>query len=185
MRALFAISLLTLALPVPASSAPAPAASWGKAGVSLTQYRQDAVECGLQGHYTDISKTADAKAFVSASKQLDAVTTGASAPATVESSPTGPGIDNSVDQAMRYANQQAHIVESVHAEQRMRNIKKTLVGRDEQCLIQRGYSKFRLSDDQRRRLSKLKAGSDQRRAYLYGLASDPAVLQSQAVSANP
>lgn len=185
MRRLFAISLLTFGLPVAANSAPAPQESWGKAGVSMTQYRQDALECGLQGHYTDISKTDDAKAFVTASKQLDAVTTGASAPAVTGAGGTGPNSTNSVDQMVEYANQQQHIVDSVHADQRMRNIKQDLVAKDQQCLMQRGYSKFRLTDDQRKRLSKLKAGSDERRAYLYGLASDPAVLQSQAAPANP
>jgi hypothetical protein len=59
------------------------------------------------------------------------------------------------------------------------------VAQDEQCLMQRGYSKFRLTDEQRKRLSKLRAGSDERRAYLYGLASDPAVLQSQKAAAQP
>ena len=185
MRCVLAIPLLILVLPMPASSAPAPQESWGKAGVSLTQYRQDAVECALQGHYLDISQTDDAKAFVKGSRQLDAVTSGASAPSTTGASGTGPAMTDSVDQMVRYANRQQHIVESVRPEQRFHSIKRTLVAKDEQCLMQRGYSKFRLTDDQRRRLSKLKAGSDERRAYLYSLASNPAVLQSQSVSAKP
>ena len=80
MRCLLAIPFLMLALPAPASSAPAPVDSWGKAGISLAQYRQDSVDCGLKGHYLDISKSDDAKAFAAASKQLDTVTTGASPP---------------------------------------------------------------------------------------------------------
>jgi hypothetical protein len=183
MRRLF--PLLTLMLPVSAIAAPAPVQSWGKAGVSLTQYRQDALECGLQGHYTDISKTDDAKAFVTASHQLDAVTTGASAPSTTGASGPGPEMTDSIDQAVRYANQQQHIVDSVHPEQRFHNLKRTLVAKDEQCLIQRGYSRFRLTDEQRHRLRKLKFGSEERRAYLFELARDPAVLQSQGVAANP
>ena len=184
MRRLLMVSLLL----VPASaaiSAPAPQESWGKAGISPAQYRQDALECGLQGHYLDISKTDDARAFVKASRQLDTITTGASAPTTTGASATGPNSTDSVDQAVRYAQQQQHIVDSVHPEQRFRNIKQTLLAKDDQCLMQRGYSKFRLTDDQRRRLSKLKAGSDGRRAYLYSLASNPAVLQSQSVSGKP
>ena len=180
---LFVLSALPLAAPV--NSAPAPDESWGKAGVSLAQSRQDALECGLQGHYTDISKTDDAKAFVNASRQLDTVTNGASAPNTTGASGTGPAQTDSVDQMVQYANQQQHIVDSVHAEQRFHSIKRTLLARDEQCLVQRGYSKFQLTDEQRHRLRKLKSGSDERRAYLYSLASNPVVLQSQRVAARP
>jgi hypothetical protein len=185
MRRLFAIPLLSLVLPASVSSAPAPQESWGKAGVSLAQYRKDAIDCALQGHYTDISKTDDAKAFVKASRQLDATTTGASAPTVTETNATGPDTTNSIDQMVEYANQQQRIVENVRPEERFHSIKKMLLSRTEQCLVGRGYSRFRLSKDQQHRLSKLKFGSDERRAYLYKLANNPAVLQSQGVAANP
>jgi hypothetical protein len=182
MRKLFAVSLLSILAAAPALSAPAPEESWGKAGITLEQYRQDSIECGLKGHYTDISNTDDAKAFVKASSQLDTVTTGASTPMTVESSATGPDTTNSVEQMAQYAARQQHIVDSVRPDERYKSIKRTLVAQDEQCLIGRGYSKFVLTDDQRRALRKLKAGSDQRREYLYGLASNPTVLASQKAS---
>jgi hypothetical protein len=186
MRYLFTASLCALFVAAPAASAPAPKESWGKAGVTLAQYRQDALDCGLNGHYTDISKTDDARAFVNASKQLDAVTNGgASTPMTVESNATGPDTTNSLDQAVEYAAQQQHIVESIRPDERFKSIKKTLVSNDEQCLARRGYSKFALTDEQRRALRKLKAGSDARRLYLYNLASDPDVLQSQKAPAQP
>src|SRR3954451_20842238 len=185
MRCVLAIPLLILVLATPAMSAPAPQESWGKAGVSLTQYRRDALECGLQGHYLDISQTDDAKAFVKGSRQLDVVTSGASAPSTTGASGTGPAMTDSVDQMVRYANQQQHIVDSVQPERRFHSIKRTLIATDEQCLVQRGYSKFRLSDEQRSRLRKLKFGSEERRDYLYRLATDPAVLQNQPVATNP
>jgi hypothetical protein len=47
------------------------------------------------------------------------------------------------------------------------------------CLIQRGYRKFRLTDAQHAHLSALAAGSDVRQKYLYSLGSDPAVLSAQ------
>jgi hypothetical protein len=185
MRRLFVFALWALSVAAPAYAAPAPVESWGKAGVSLAQYREDALQCGLQGHYTDISKTDDAKAFVTASRELDTVTNGASAPNVTGANGSGPQSTDAVDQMVQYANQQQHIVDSVHAEQRFHNIKRTLLARDEQCLNQRGYSKFRLSDEQRHQLRKLKIGSDERRAYLYRLASDPAVLQAQRVVVKP
>ena len=185
MRRLFAIPLVALVLPASVNSAPAPEESWGKAGVSLAQYRQDALECALKGHYLDISKTDDAKAFVKASRQLDAVTTGASAPTTTGASATGPNSTNSIDQMAEYANQQQHIVDSVRPEERFHSIKRMLVDRTGQCLANRGYSKFRLTEEQRHQLRKLKFGSDERRTYLYNLASNPGVLQTQGIAANP
>jgi hypothetical protein len=186
MRGLFMIPLLALMLPDSANSAPAPEESWGKAGVSLAQYRQDALDCALKGHYLDISRSDDARAFVKASSQLDAITTGASAPTVAGASGMGSTTtDSSVDQMVEYANQQQHIVDSVRPEHRFHSIKRMLVDRTAQCLTSRGYSKFRLTDEQRHQLRKLKFGSEQRRVYLYNLGSNPVVLQSQGVAANP
>ncbi len=47
------------------------------------------------------------------------------------------------------------------------------------CLVRLGYRKFHLTDAQRAHLNTLVAGSDARQKYLYGLASDPAVLTAQ------
>ena len=186
MRYVLAVSTIALIAAVPAVAAPAPRESWGKAGVTLAQYRQDALFCGLKGYYTDISQTDDAKAFVTASKQLDTATTGGgSTPMTMDSNATGPDSTNSTDQLAQYAATQQHIVESVRPDERYKSIKKTLVSSDEQCLASRGYSKFVLTDQQRKALTRLKAGSDARRAYLYSLATDPNVLQSQKASAQP
>ncbi len=185
MRRLFAVPVLSALIATSATAATAPKESWGKPGISLAQYRQDALDCGLQGYYTDISKTDDAQAFVKASKQLDAVTTGGMAPMTTGSSGTGPDTTDSIDQAVRYADQQAHIVESVRPEKRFENIKVMLVANTQQCLEKRGYSKFELTEEQQKRLRKLKAGSDERRAYLYSLATDPAVLQNQKAAGQP
>jgi hypothetical protein len=179
MRLLFAVSALSVVAAASASASAAPQDSWGKLGISFAQYRQDALYCGKQGYTRDISKTDDAKAFVSASKQLDAITPGAPTSTVSSSSSTGPATDNSIDQMVEYADQQQHIIDSIHPEQRFRSIKQTLLSTVDQCLTSRGYSRFRLTDGQRKQLSRLKAGSDERKHYLYSLASDPAVLQSQ------
>lgn len=177
--------LASFVIATSAIAAPSPRESWGKAGVSLAQYRQDAIDCGKQGYYTDISKTDDAKAFVNASRQLDTVATSASVPTTSEISSTGPNSTNAIDQMVGYADQQQHIVDSVHVDQRYHHIKQTLEAAVGQCLTARGYLKFRLTDDQRHRLTKLKAGSEERRQYLYSLASNPAVLRSQSEATQP
>jgi len=185
MRRLFVVSLLSAAFAGPGVAAPAPQESWGKAGISLDQYRQDALECGLRGYYTDISKTEDAKEFVRGSRQLDAMTSSTYAPNTTSAGGTGPVGTDTVDQMARYAANQQHVIEGVRPDERFRSIKKTLVLSTEQCLIQRGYSRFELTADQRRQLRHLKAGSDERRVYLYSLASSPTVLQSQRTTAQP
>jgi hypothetical protein len=82
-------------------------------------------------------------------------------------------------------NRQQRIVESVRPEQRFHSIKRMLVDRAAQCLANRGYSKFRLTDEQRHELRKLKFGSEERRLYLYNLGTNPMVLQTQGLPANP
>lgn len=181
MRRLFAASILTL-ISIPALAAPAPQQSWGKAGITLDQYRQDALECGLKGYYTDVSGTTDAKELVRASRQLDNLQS-TFAPGT--STASGNALDGAdlTQQMGQYAASQQHIIEGVRPDQRYRNIKQTLESATAQCLEQRGYSKFTLTEEQRHQLSKLKSGSDQRRAYLYSLATNSAILKSQGAPA--
>jgi len=162
-RAAFILILLAS----PADAAPAPETSWGKAGVSFDQYRQDAVECGRQGYYLDVSQTDAAKTLVSASKQLDTVTQGSFA---------------SMD-PLEYANTQQRIVQGARPQKQFHDVKKLLQSTVDQCLADRGYSKFRLTDDQRHGMKKLKLGSPERHDYLYRLATNPAVLAAQAVTA--
>ena len=182
MRRLFALSLLMFA--TPAIAAPAPQESWGKVGVSFDQYRQDAVECGRQGYYLDISQTADVKELVQASRRLDNLN-GTFSGNTTDSSGTGPASTDTVDQMARFAANQQHIIEGVRPEQRFRNIKRTLQSTTDSCLISRGYSKFALTSEQRHQLKKLKVGSDERHVYLFRLASNPAVLATQKVPPAP
>ena len=179
MRRLLALSLC-LVFATSAAAAPAPNESWGKAGVTFDQYRQDAVECGREGYYLDISETADAKEFVKASRQLDTLN-GMASPTTNNVNPNGQVSPNSVDQAARFAATQQHIIENVRPDQRFRNLQQTLQSTTDNCLIKRGYSRFSLTDDQRRRLRKLKVGSEERHAYLFRLASDPTILTKQAL----
>jgi hypothetical protein len=184
MRRVFALSMFAGLLATPAYAAPTPQESWGKAGISLAQYRQDALECGLKGHYTDVANTEDAKELVRASRRLDNLQN-TFAPNTTGSSGSGPGSTDVTDQMGQYAATQEHIIYSARPELRFRNIKKTLEATTAECLVQRGYSKFTLTDEQRRILRKLKPGSDERRAYLHALASDPLVLRNQRSAAQP
>lgn len=179
MRRVVAMSLCMI-FAVPALAASAPEESWGKAGISFDQYRSDAVECGREGYYLDISETADAKEFVKASRQLDTIN-GLTPTGTTNVGPNGQVTSNEVDQMARFAATQQHVIDNVRPDQRFRSIKQTLQTTTDNCLLKRGYSKFYLTDEQRHRLRKLKAGSDERHNYLYRLASNPAVLDRQKI----
>jgi hypothetical protein len=179
MRRRLAACVLPLLVGSSLAAAPAPEDSWGKAGVSLAQYRQDSIDCAVQGYNLDISNTEDAKEFARASHELDNIPGGlivqniGSTPAT-----------NSVD-VVSWSGIQQHIVDSVRPEERFKHIKQMQLAKTDECLVQRGYSRFRLTEDQQRHLRHLKSGSDERRAYLYSLASDPAVLAAQRLAAQP
>ena len=146
--------------------------SWGKPGISWEQYRADALTCGRQGYYLDISKTEEAKAFVSASKQL-------------ESMPDSSAYQVPPADGIGFAIQQKHVIDSINPEAKMRSLGKTMQGTIEQCLAERGYRKFRLTATQTKRLGKLKLGSEERRHYLFSLASDPQILAAQAETPRP
>jgi hypothetical protein len=139
-------------------------ASWGKPGVSFVQYRTDAIECGVAGHYSDISNTAAAKVFVAGSRRIDNL------------------LDNNTDprSAQDNAIQSARVVEAVRPVERRKEIKVALLSAVEQCLASRGYQRFRLSDEQREKLRKMRKGTDERHLFLYRLARSSSVLSTQA-----
>ena len=153
-----AISALLLIAATSAAAAPAPSESWGKAGVSYDQYRLDAFECSSEGYNFDISQTEAAQAFVTASRRLE--------------TEIGAGVDP-------YSYQT--IVNNARPDMHLRDIKHVQLSVVEQCLVKRGYTKFRLNDQQRDGLKKLKVGSVDRHMYLYKLGADPNLLSAQSV----
>ena len=64
----------------------------------------------------------------------------------------------------------------------MRELQAALVSIAERCLVDRGYSRFRLTAEQQATLGRLKKGSPERHRFLHALASDPDVLASQRLS---
>lgn len=164
--AICAVALASL-LPAPLGAAGTEAASWGKPGVSIEQYRRDAVECGRAGYYLDVSNTEAAGVFKRALRQLE----------TNEADLTlaqGPEIMNIVTNS-------AHIVDGARPTERMKEVGTLMQGAIDDCLRQRGYIRFRLTDAQRKRLSRFHLGSPERHAFLYDLATDPNILTAQAI----
>ena len=155
------VALGIVGLAAPAFAASAPRESWGKAGVSLAQYRADAVMCGRKAYYLDVSKTEAAQALVKASDRI-------------ESLMMGGGSNTNLDPIVM-------AVQGARPEQRFREIAALQQSTVATCLSELGYVRFRLTHDQRERLEKLRAGTPERHAYLHGLASDPKILSTQAI----
>ena len=160
----------------PLIAAPAPVDTWGRANVDLETYRKDSLECGLQGYYADVSQSSQAKAFVGASRQMESVD---------NTNLVAPGA-SAEDAASAFANQAQRyeqIRRGIRPEQKMLELKQGMTALVGECLRKRGYVQFRLTEEQSAGLAKLQKGSDERRAYLHGLAADPAVLKAQALPA--
>ena len=129
--------------------------SWGKNGVSLEDYWTDSAECAHNAAETDLEGTDPARALVIASRMID--------------NQNGYG---DVATALRIAATEIQWKRAA-----------TIMERElESCLMERGYVKFQLTDEQYRKLRQLEVGSLERRRYLHSLASDPDVLAEQALT---
>ncbi len=158
--------MLLLLLPAASFAADRPMLSWGKPGVTLDAYRADAVACGREGYYLDVSNTEAAKVFKQASSQL-------------ENNEASLGMTGDVDRAIQIANDSSRIVERTRPAQRIKEVRALLQDTVSSCLQARGYTQFQLTTAQQRHLRSLKLGSPARHAYLHGLASNPAVIEAQ------
>lgn len=162
-----AVALSAWAFPAAGATAPGHL-SWGKPGVPFERYRSDAVECGVQAHYTDVSGTEAAKVLKQASRQL-------------ENNEAAVSVATSPDMMLQNAAQSARIVEAARPGERIGEVRQVLYANLDDCLLARGYKPFRLTREQERKLHTLRVGSPERHAFLYRLATDPQVLSTQAV----
>jgi hypothetical protein len=161
----FCAAILAFAVASPAIAAEGEHLSWGKAGVSFDQYRADAIECGRAGYYLDIAETEQAQVFKQASSQLETNEAG------VQNLP--PLLQ------MNVVASSARIVEGTRPSVRFRELKSLQNGSVAGCLIERGYTRFKLTEPQQAALKRLRRGSPERHHYLHRIASDPGVLRDQ------
>ena len=131
--------------------------SWGKGGVSLEQYWADSAECAQVAADIDLEGTKPAKALVFWTR----LGNGNMPP------------NNYADISMS-----VRINPEVQWDRAATIMRKALDG----CLVERGYVKFELTDEQYDMLSELQVGSLERRMYLHRLASDPEILAAQGLS---
>ncbi len=137
----------------------APATSWGKVGISMTDFLADAAFCA--------QASADVRAQREVLIQSRQTGGGSATPGSSEAAQA------SNDALLAAANDQRNA--QVHADARARQ------AAHDQCLRDRGYTQFRLTAEQRTHLDAFPADSQERRNYLYQLGRDPSVLQTQAI----
>lgn len=154
---LIVVSLAMLATPAAARK---PIDSWGLAGVDFETYRTDAIECASDAYYADVSQTKQAKAFLRGTRMMEAT----------DGLPL-----NMYELGYRYAQIEHAVPPQLRYEQLRDRMEQVVTD----CLIERGYSQFRLTENQRKQLSKLKKGTADRHRFLHELASDPEVLIQQ------
>ncbi len=126
--------------------------SWKKPANTYEQFVSDSIVCAKHGYFRNVANDEPAKAFVRGWRTAD-------------------------DNLNRPSNGMADTVESysdtirrTQPARRMEQVQALHVGDVEQCLTKKGYSKFYLSKNQAKRLSKLQRGSEARRQYLYKLS---------------
>ena len=157
------VTLLSLAL----ISAPADALnvkkrneSWGKPGVTFSQYRADALECANVTYGAPIVL-----------HQLPPRPTGFLGISVQD----GEMLDLRPGHVKLYT---TTLIEGVKHATWM-DVSEQLQRVLDQCLIEKGYSRFRLTSDQMERLKQFRKMSPERQQYLYQLGSDATVVVPQ------
>ena len=167
--------------------------SWGKPGVSFDTYRAEAVLCGRQGANMDVSNTPEAATLIYASRRIETINeTGVpnSGNNVRDLIPVGGvAMDGTLDQtynpeiarSLEQSNRIGRVVQGARLDVQLKRTGERMQSAIDTCLANHGYRRFRLTDDQRRHLRKLRSGSPERHAYLFSLASDPRVLERQGI----
>ena len=170
---ILAAATALLVTPVPLAAAPSPEYSWGKAGITIEQYRRDAVECGRKGYYRDVSGTDAARIFREASQQFETIADSGSATVSMWDTTSldasgGTSLNARVEQApvqlVERSQRVGQLVAGTRPEKRMAEVRVYLEEAVTTCLTDRGYTRFRLTSEQRAKLSHLHLGSPERHA---------------------
>ena len=157
--------------------------SWAKAGVSMIDYQTDTILCGTLADNVGTGNAANTAGGVSGKN--DAARTGSGGDAAVAAGASG-GQSSSTAQSISGGTYSGvastDYVSRAATQQRTQELqlKQAKVNALHNCLVQRGYTEFDLTPEQRAELAKLPAGSEQRRDYLYKIGSDPHVLKPAA-----
>jgi hypothetical protein len=136
--------------------------SWGRPGVSLASYHDDALECANRAYGVEVEMQPYGPTFAGFGVAL--------MPAAVWTSLT-PG------QVQFWS---SDYIEGYRHAAWMDTVEQLQAVVDS-CLTAKGYQRFRLTSAQMRTLRSLERGSAQREAFLHSLGSDGQVLGAQAI----
>ena len=167
--ALIAIAALS------ACATPAAMTSWGKPGVTMTDYRLDSAQCIIEASGGGPTQGADASKSGDPSQTSNTTESrgGTNGPGGVAS---GGAIVYSGSANPEDANQAA--IQQRTQEMSAKRAQKLGM---ERCLASRGYKQFKLTPEQAAKLASLPEGSAERRAYLHSIGSDPEVIRAQGL----
>lgn len=120
--------------------------------------------CNRLGAYRDITKAEPTKRFLSAWRLQEQN----------QNMPQIPGVS--------IVGEQDRITRTYQPERQMDQIGAFQLSATERCLTERGYTRFRLSNAQTNMLRRYAKGTPARHAYLHSVASNGAMISSQAVN---
>ena len=162
-----AVSVLVCVMAASCATTPsAPVTSWGKPNVTLLQYWSDSAACALAGAEAEVT--------------LSIPNYGLVRNATPIADPGVGGRVNSDDPSIIDTNDSI-MRARLNELQQLRNDQSARQSVIDQCLTERGYSRYQLSAAQASELRQHEEGSRERREYLHRLGSDPAVLAAQGL----
>jgi hypothetical protein len=144
--------------------------SWGKPDIGFIAYRKDATGCTYSATVAMMSDLADNSSMAGSTN----IVSGNSATASQSGAPSGLG-DSTLDPMVIFLS--GYLVERQRDRRVERDLRQDVI---DQCLMELGYQRFRLTEEQRDHLETLEHGSKDRHLYLYSLAIDPNVLSAQA-----
>jgi hypothetical protein len=161
-----------------------PVTAWGKKDVSMLDYRTDAGQCAVLATTKPTETDAAKQAGGINGQNSGAPTQQASGSASAGSAGgAAAGGMNPVGGGTYRESASADFVNRAAMQQRTQEMAEQRARNDalKSCLVNRGYSEFTLTAEQRAQLAKLPMGSDERREYLYKLGTDADVLAKQAL----
>jgi hypothetical protein len=153
--------------------------SWGKAGVSLSQFALDANDC------SETSRTVAVAIKPETLRALDVLSTGALLDIAMQAAPSPTFNPMSMVETLSSQKSAEDIARRTntfggkYVAMVRPDVKDELQEVLDKCLMERGYVRIILNADQQKRLSKLKNHTAERTAYLHSIDSDPVIIERQ------
>jgi len=164
----------------------APVTAWGKKDVSLLDYRTDGGQCAVMAatYQSNTNGANTAGGINGQNGSAPQQQASGSANAASGGAATGGSTAQSISGGTYRESASADFVNRAAMQQRTEEMAAQRARNDalHSCLVNRGYTEFQLTPEQRKQLDKLPQGSEERRQYLYKLGTDAEVLSKQALT---